>query len=265
MPLDDDAENPALGPAFVLAAAALSFGASWVWKCDIGEAACKWQQSYSPKRTAFKIWFLVYALTGASCVAQLTGRVLVLDGWTSALWAFALAFTAGWPPLFSDSNSVDALHAAAGQLFVATAATLLALANECAWQSDESRAELALLTAPLSLLAGWLVVATALGIGIAEDAAANPSGRPECAGYKYKSRDDRQQLFADFPRRGTWVPSLVCLAVSLLSIALQDPVLLAPVAWFVLMQTKLLTSSYCVTLLLVVCVAVGVVVMGSVG
>jgi len=237
-----------LGPVAVLSSTILSVGSGVFFSGNIGETSCKWKLAYSPHSRVFSIWTIIYISTFASAAAQLSSRLsvdfVVLSPITNALWALSWLFCAAWTPIFS-LESPTALLVAALVLTAAACAATAALAHERVWLlQTESRMVSVLTTIPLSLLAGWVIVAAALGLGIAAKAL-NPSIQPlacdsplrrvgeELNAFRERRRTFFRQISETTPARVSAVPVLLSVVVAVLSAALPDAILTLPLAWAV--------------------------------
>jgi hypothetical protein len=254
-----------VGPACVLSATLLSSASGWVWRRNIGETSCRWRTAYSPRSRAFAIWSLIYLGTGLSALAQLAARprsgLLVLGWWTNALWAAAWGCCALWTPLF-DAEVPQALRAAAALLGLGAAAGLAGAAVERPWMlGGAERAAAVLTSAPLTLLAGWLAVAAALGWGIAAkalDPAVDPlvcEAPPRREGEGERAyRERRRRLFRELskkaPARVSAVPPLLAALVAGLAAAVPDPLYVLPLAWAITNLPAFPSAAYVGALLL---------------
>jgi pheromone shutdown protein TraB len=147
-------------PAAVAVACGASIASSTYFSDRIRQVSVEYRQLNTPKSRAFLIWWVIYSATFAACAAQLAGSEQPKVS-TGVAHAVALALTSVWPPLFRQ----DTLAPAALVLVLAAAVAASAAADEQAWQTGSQEAILSSL--PLSLLAGWLLVAAGLGVSIA--------------------------------------------------------------------------------------------------
>ena len=248
-------------PSLVLLALGLSLWSSARWRSNITTTACKYRSPASPKRRAFKIWFLIYGATVASCVAQLTGDLPVLRWPTNLLWALAWVGCAAWTPLYTPAPTAR-LHASVIVLLLAAAAAAVAATVEHAWRTKRHRLTRILIAAPVSLLASWLVVAAALSWLTYASARSHPVGDAECStGRLEDARLRQRRLYSRrIPRPPTSpVPLLLAVMVTTFAGLIPDPVLVLPAAWAVLNQRTFPSRINCVALLLLAAgAAVGV-------
>lgn len=234
----------ALGPVLVLVGTALSAGSIAVWGVNVGDGACAWRVAYSPRSRAFGIWSLIYPSTVLLCSLQLVKLVPVFDLWASVLWATSWLLCTAWVPLFDASSPTSlilaaiAISAAAG---CATAATWRAGAWR--WIGDSSQPMTAL-GLPLSLLAGWLLTASSIGIGIAV-LANSPDAQRTCVRvppvqgespreYSRRRRAAYREAQERAPVQDSIVPAFLAAGVGLLAVAAKDPALPLPVMWAVI-------------------------------
>lgn len=259
------------GPLVVLGALALSLASTAKWRRNVGETSCGWRVDYSPDGRAFAIWWVViYPGTIVSAVAQLTRLVPVLDWWTNFLWAAAWVFCALWVPLF-DAESASALRAAMLQiLFGATAATA-AVWHEGPWVGAPERTARVLLCLPLTTLAGWLIAASAINVGIAWKAS-RPGATATCArvppqgareseqSYRRRRRVLYREAYAKAPARVSFVPVVLALGVAGLATGARDPVLPVPLLWAVLNLKAFPSCEYVMAVVICACGTGGAVV-----
>lgn len=222
-----------VGPVLVLAGTALS--AASIAKWGVG-ASCAWRVGYEPKSRAFGIWSLIYPTTVLFSFLQLGQPVF--DVWVGALWAASWLFCAVWVPLFDASSSASligaaiAISAAAG---CATAAT---------WRADAWRQPRGALGLPLSLLAGWLLTAASIGIGIAIQANA-PDASHTCVRivpvqdetlreFRLRRRAAYREAARQAPVRDSIVPVFLAAGAAALAAGAREPVLPLPVVWAVI-------------------------------
>ena len=253
-----------VGAAVVLVSMGVSLVALRVWGGRMGETACKWRVAYAPKGRAFSIWGLIYASTLASAAAQCTTLVPTLSLECSAMWAASWLFCAAWVVLFDAGGSAaaplaahatsahataaleaasaaESLQAAAAMLAAAAVAAVLAATMQAAWLSKcTEKWEKRLLALPLSVLAGWLCVAAALGIGIARKASSGEAAE-NCeiekfdgegdATFRERRRDTYRKWSEEAPAEASRVPLLLACVVAALAALVPDPLLGLPAAW----------------------------------
>ena len=228
-----------LGPLAVLSGTLLSMVSVAVWRRNVGNASCRWRVSYEPDDNAFGIWVIIYGWSIFLLSVQVTGQLPIVSWATSLLWAASWTAAAVWPPLF-DADSPAALRAAA--VMISTAATF---ATGAAWASSqwvadsaESLALQTLVGAPLSLLAGWLLTAASLGVGIAAKASADDAERtcvePRRLGESRDAyRRRRAVVAADAVAQGkpSVVPLVLAVSAAALAVCATDPILPIPLVW----------------------------------
>jgi hypothetical protein len=176
-----------IGPMAVLAALLFSFAAGRVWDRLVGETACRWRVAYAPDNRIYAIWALLYGGGIVAVLLQwlalaLPRELAVLDWWTNLGWAGAWVAGGLWVIVFAREAGCH-FWASAVVLACGAASAVVALWSEGAWRAGRSdvRAAAIVTSAPLALLAGWLLVAASLNVGIAIRAT---SGTPEdCQPY----------------------------------------------------------------------------------
>ena len=129
---------------------------------------------------------------------QITTLLVILGWWASFLWGLAWVCCTIWVPLF-DAEYPDALRAAALVIACAAVAALMGAWESQMWVADdwEQRGKQLAVGVPLTLLAGWLLTASSIGIGIAWKAS-QPGAYSTCVRVEPK-RDDETE--ADYRRR----------------------------------------------------------------
>lgn len=150
--------------------------------------------SLTPRDGAFQIWGVLYVLLFASVIAQFW---YAREDDVDALATAALLGTAAWVPLF-----VAQLDAVAFAVLAGGTAMLLA---------SLGRGEGKLLDVPFSLLAGWLLVATAINLAMLV-----------------------QRVGGD----ASWMLVPTVVGASVASLWLRDVALLLPVMWAVAWQKE---------------------------
>lgn len=231
----------ATGPVLVLAGTALSAASIAVWGVNVGDGACAWRVAYSPRPQAFGIWSVIYPSTVVLCSLQIMKLVPVFAPWASVLWAAAWLLCAAWVPLFNGSSPTSLVLAAiviSAAAACATAATWVE--GAWSWIGDSTRA-MGALGLPLSLLAGWLLTASSIGIGIAVLANAKDAQQtcvrvPPIPGetprsYRARRRAAYREAEAVSPVADSIVPAFLAAGVGLLAVAAKDPSLPLPVMW----------------------------------
>lgn len=233
----------AVGPVLVLAGTTLSAASIAVWGVNIGDGACAWRVSYSPRQQAFGIWSVIYTSTILLCLLQLANLVTVFDLGASVLWALAWLLCTAWVPLFDGSSPTSLIFAAiviSAAAGCATAATWKAGAWRWVGDPTLSTGPLGL---PLSVFAGWLLAASSIGIGIAV-LANSKDAQQRCVRVQQMQgespRDYRRRRRAAYreaqdlaPAQDSIVPAFLASGVAVLAVAAKDPVLPLPVMWAV--------------------------------
>ena len=234
------------GPLAVLSAALLSVTSTSLWSRNVGETSCGWRLSYSPDGRAFAIWGLIYLYTAVSVVMQITTLLVILGWWANFLWGLAWVCCTIWVPLF-DAEYPDALRAAALVIACGATSALMGAWESQMWVADnwEQRGKQLAVGLPLTLLAGWLLTASSIGIGIAWKAN-QPGAYSTCIRVEPKRPDESEsqyrrrrrvlyrEAYAKSPSGVSVVPFVLSLLVGGLAFAIPDPVLTVPLAWAVL-------------------------------
>lgn len=219
---------------------ALSLLLNIVFGKQIGNVACSWRISFSPDARAFRIWGVIYVWTLVSFVYQLSDAFAWLGWhayasvpWVNLMAAGAWGFCGLWVIAFGQAAGTDApggLLLATAFIAAAAALALAATITERAWKYA-SADRLLVVGAPLSLFAGWLMTALAVGTGTTVLAW---SGQPSACRGRYD--DERYSTFTrsryeDSVSFASNVPVVLALAVSAGAFVVCDPVLPLPLIW----------------------------------
>ena len=256
-----------LGSITVINGILLSLTSNSIFGRTIGEISCQWRVDFSPHRRTFAIWAVIYTLTFVSCMVQIGGgasqELPTLSWSTMYFWSSAWNTVTLWPPIFDREHAYN-LGAASVVLIVVTVMACLAIVSERAWRERSTVA--ILLTAPISLLAGWLMVASALNVAIAWKAAfADPADAIDCGpktadmterAYREKRRKILEDDYARRAKVFSPVPVLLAVLVSGVSVLLPDPLLVVPAMWAIVNQAFFPSWAYGLSLLLLVVAAV---------
>ena len=257
------------GPLAVLSAMFLSLVSSAVWSRNVGETSCGWRTDYSPDGRAFGIWALIYTSTLGVCIAQLTSLVPVFDWWAHFFWGLTWVFCALWVPLF-DAEYPGALRAAMLQILSAAACATVAVWRAGMWLGEE-RTGTVNLGWPLTILAGWLLTASSINVGIAWKAS-QPNATKVCVtvppqrpgesarDYRTRRRVLYREAYAKAPVVVSFVPVVLAAAIGGLAVLVRDPLLTVPVAWAVVNLKAFPCCEYLVAVLLCGCGSAGAVV-----
>ena len=250
-----------IGPTAVLAAMLFSLATQQIWDRLVGEVTCMWRVSYAPDNRAFAIWAVLYPTTAIAVLLQwlalaLPAELAVLGWWTSLGWAGAWLLAGLWIVAFDKEEGCN-FWLSTLVLACAAASATTAVAVEGAWRLRPVRPVLrpaAIVTAaPLALLAGWLLVAFSLNVGIAIRSASSPQ---DCTPYRYRVRRIlwltdgqyqrrirrslyRQTVSQEAPLDGTLARLplvLVAAAAAGLAFATYEPLLPLPVVWATVLQ-----------------------------
>ena len=264
----------AVGPLAVLSALILSAASTRIWSRNVGETSCGWRTDYSPDGRAFGIWGLLYLGTVATALLQLSSLVFVVDWWANFYFALTWVFCAAWVPLF-DAESPGFLVLAATQIARAAAG-----GRWGAWLADAGRDRGTRVTAvalswPLSLLAGWLLTATSIGVGIAAKANAHdaqkacilvpPQERDETErSYRQRRRVLYREAYARAPAVESPVPIVLSAALAGLAVLIGDPLLPLPLVWAIVNLKAFPAVSYVLSIVLCGCGVAGALVRSCV-
>lgn len=261
----------------VLVAIVVSAASNALYMRGIADLVCAHVVRFSPNRRAFAIWRLLYPFAVLFAVAQLVAygvdRSMFAAPAANVLFALSWVAAALWTPAFYDGKP-ESLVQAAMLLLVSAGCACAAAVAEGDWRArpaDEWRRWT--LNAPLSLLAGWLLVALALSVAIAAKATlgeeagdddtecgvypeqqstlfggwteqtespVRPNDQSQSASTQSASTqsDSKQSGFQrtmSAPLKGEVdvVPLALALAAAAAATALSDPLFPLPVAWAV--------------------------------
>jgi hypothetical protein len=259
-----------IGPLAVLSACVHSAVSSGIWSRNIGETSCRWRTAYNPDGRAFGIWSVIYTGTLLSVALQLLDIIPTVGWWASLLWSISWASCGVWVPLF-DGEYPRALLSAAVAISVAAVTAVAASWVESSvggsWSCPVRTAtgdEGPLLgscvaaTWPLSLLAGWLLAAATLNIGIASLANSGVSENLACVKlpprrpgetadqYRRRRRVAYREANALAPVERSVVPPVLMVGVLALSLAANDALLSLPLAWAIVNMSAWPSSEYVV-------------------
>ena len=207
-----------------------------VWGRHIGESAARFRMPYQPDGRAFSIWWPLYVTTVFVAIYGMPARVAV-DKAALLLWSGTWVLTGVWVLVFDNQRK---LVLAALVLLAAFGTSYAALILQGAWSSQN--VEQILVFAPLSLLSGWLLVASSVGVGSALTCA-----RPQF-GEVAAQREVDLRIYEDATRdalfarhKETTTAQLVAVVVLALvggcvAFAVPDPVFVLPALWAVVFQ-----------------------------
>jgi hypothetical protein len=213
---------------------------------------------------------LLYLGTVFTALLQLSSFVSVVNWWANFYFALTWVFCAAWVPLF-DAESPGFLVMAATQIaLAATSATSGAWLAD-AWRDRETRAVAVALSWPLSLLAGWLLTATSIGVGIAANANGHraqktctfvaPQARDETErAYRQRRRVLYREAYAQAPAVESPVPIVLSAALAGLAVLIRDPLLPLPLAWAIVNLKAFPAVSYVLAIVVCGCGVAGAVV-----
>ena len=220
----------------LLSSLALSVFTLGVWGRHIGESAARYRVSWQPDGRAFSIWWLLYTTTLAAAIVGLALHAAV-DQDALLLWSGTWVLTAVWVVAFDNQGQ---LVLAALVLLAAFGTSLAALFVQKAWPSHSG--EQILLFAPLSLLSGWLLVASSVGLGSAltrDPPAFDEIKAANEISLRIWEDATRDAIFARQKEATTTqvvVVVLLALVGGCLALAIPDPLFVWPIVWAVLLQ-----------------------------
>ncbi len=227
-----------------------SIVSNFMYGRGIGDVSCKYTLSFSPSSPAFGMWFPIYTGAIVSTVTQIVAydfdHAIFAKGWTLFLYSLAWGMAALWTPVFAQ-NTGRFLIAASVLLCLTSACATLATAIENpwsdvgnstatadSWPNGGKEAKRWLVGMPISLLAGWTLVAATLSVGIAWKANDGIPDEP-CESPRVREGYSIRDPLPD-PKYGahvSYVPLFLSFAVGLLAFAIVDPIYPLPVAWAV--------------------------------
>ena len=225
------------GPMALLFGLGVAIIMSQTFRRQMGDVACAWRVSYAPAGRAFAIWGLIFAWMLASAVEQLLVAVdfeglYVAEPWNNMLMGMGLFMAGLWVVVFGCSRRNDrraGLVISAGFLLASTWCAVGACAQERAWRSLGAM-RLLFVGVPYALFAGWMLVASALGLGTAWLAIRYPPDNrcyKETATYTMLWEEDP----VDASGCGGWVPLLLAVPVAAGAALLPDPIIPVPLLW----------------------------------
>ena len=223
-------------PATVLAANLLTVTTGAIWRDNIGLSACAYRIPYSPYGEAFAIWGLLYLWADLAHAVQCAPAPLPTARPAANLFAaLAWAMCALWIWLFDATVRPAIVLSGVAISTAAAAAVAAAVLEGHAWIDPDAWPLLLLSVLPNSLLGGWLVAASSLGLGSAWKALLGQA--PECVDLKREDRRRRNRPgneAAEATRAPSWVPPALALLVAAVSAwPLNNPALPLPLAWAV--------------------------------
>ena len=236
-PAPPDSVRAVAGPLALLFGLGVAILMSLTFGRQMGDVACAWRVSYSPGGRAFAIWGLIFVWMLASVIEQLMvaldfDHVYAAAAWNNMLAGFSLFLAGFWVIAFGYSRREDrrgGLVVSATFLLAGTWCALGAAVQEFSWRGLDPLRIIAV-GVPFSLLAGWMTVATALGLATAWVALRYP---PD---YRcFRETRSYNMFWAEDPTDASGFASWVPLSLSALTagaaLAVPDPVLPLPVAW----------------------------------
>jgi hypothetical protein len=235
-----------VGPLFTLACLLISVAASAFFGMNIGETSCRYRLDYSPHGRAFGIWSIIYTGCVVVCIVEMTGTIPVLSRSVFLWWGACWLCCGLWVPLFDDRSLWllgGALVAIGSGAFTASVGAAVAEA----WVPVDSASGRTLSVAPalvwpLSLLAGWLITATSLNVGILLKAA-DPNSDKTCVRvppqkptesdrqFRAKRRALIREAEASAPAVVAFEVWVVAFLVAVVTMVARDPVLALPAVW----------------------------------
>lgn len=245
-PADSLPSDYFVGPLFALACLLVSVASSSLFGMNIGETSCRYRLDYSPDGLAFGIWSVIYTGCVVVCILEMTGTVPVLNRSVFLWWGVCWVCCGLWVPLFDD-RSLWMLGGAFVAIGAGAATAWAGVAQAGAWVPVQSGSERAVSLAPafvwpLSLLAGWLLTATSLNVGILLKAA-DPNADKTCIrvppqGMEESDRQFRARRRALLREANATTPAVVAFevwvvafVVASLTMAARDPLVALPAVW----------------------------------
>lgn len=217
------------GPSALVVTAGFSVLANVAWGRMIGDVACGWRLSYSPRGPAFSIWGVIYLWTFCSVLFQFLTNMNA-DMWycpafgVNVLVSVAWLACCAWIYFFSlaDSSKVkDGLGWAAWLLVVAAMCAGAAVLWESSWLSKDATRILTV-GVPLSLFGGWLALAASLSVGVFLASETRP---PDC------TADDDVVEVRTPTTAEAWAPIALGILISSAAVGVADPVYVLPFCW----------------------------------
>lgn len=205
---------------------------------QMGDVACAWRVSYSPGSRAYSIWGIIFLWAIASVGAQLCTaldlpNVYAADPHNNVLEGLAFLAAGLWVLVFSWARDHDAragLAVSASFLVSSTTCAIAACVQERSWGGLQWQ-RIVWVGVPFALFAGWMLVATSLGMGVAYLALAGypPDNRCLLGG------DGRKGVIWTPSDAGvhSWTPLVLSAVVTSVAVLLPDPVLPVPLLWAV--------------------------------
>ena len=217
-------------PAAALLGSVLTWAAGAVWGDNIGLGACSYRLPYSPYGPAFGIWSLIYLWSDVGCFVQFLPEYTGVPE-VNLCAALCWSLCALWITLFNPLYRAGIVASGVVITCAAAAGTTAAVLDQEAWNT--LKWEAILTTAiPNSLLGGWLLAASSLGLGSAYLAATGQD--PQCESLPRSERRLRNRpgnTYAESIRAPSLVPVALALVVAVAGGAMPNPVLPLPLSW----------------------------------
>lgn len=259
-----------VGPLFTLVCLLLSVISSAFFGINIGDTSCRYRLDYSPHARTFGIWTVIYGGCVVVCIVHAAVGLNVLSQSVFVWWGVCWLCCGAWVPLFDDvslwllssSLVVLAAGAVAASLGTAAAEAWVPVASEPSEQHYVTLSVAPLLEWPLSLLAGWLLTASALNFGIVLKAA-DPESSETCVLIPPQKPDETNRQFrarkralireanSAAPAAVAYEVWLLSYLVAIFSMLTRSPVLAIPPIWAI--SNMRAFPSYAYTYAIVVC------------
>ena len=226
------------GPTALLFGLGVAIIMSSTFKRQMGDVSCAWRVPYAPAGRAMAIWGIIFGWLMASCIGQLGvsmgfDNVYAAEPWNNMLVGLALFGAGLWVLAFGCARREDnrgGLVISASFLVSSTWCALGACTQELSWRGLDW-VRIVWVGAPFALFAGWMYVASSLGVGVAWMAMRYP---PDYRCFREAKPDSGVWTDEDAgPSRScaSWVPLLLSAPLCVAAVVLPDPVLPLPLAW----------------------------------
>ncbi len=219
-------------PAATLLGSVLTWSAGAIWEENIGLGACAYRIPYSPFGPAFNIWALIYLWSDLGSLLQfLPGDAYTGKAEVNLFAALCWTLCALWVALFNPLHRAAIVASGVVIACAAAAGVTAAILDQAAWNERDWEA-IAWTAAPNALLGGWLMAASALGLGSAYLAASGEDPLCEYGSIEERRAQNRPESErARSVRALSAIPPVLSVGVAVLSAVLPNPVLPLPLSW----------------------------------